>query len=508
MRRFYSGNYEENHLATSNEIGPQFGGVKKIHYISGGDGICAIYVESLNDEDPEPKDSIFYVYKDYLGSLLTFTDEKGEVVFEQNFDAWGRHRNIKDWSYVDIQHRPVWMYRGYTGHEHLGFENGLDGAHKAFYLINMNGRLYDPIKGRMLSPDNFAHDGAGAQGYNRYSYAHNNPLKYTDPDGEIAQLAVMAIGAGISVIMNGIGNMQNHQNFWKGAGVAAFKGFVFGGLSCGIGTAFAGVHGAWLFQAGAHGILGGISSAGSGGKFWAGFASGAISSVVGSAITPSKQVVDAMTKGQLVGLQIAQILGGGLSGGIGSSLAGGSFTDGVKNGLISAGLNHAMHNVANGIEGYLGDPEKASYRIKMSMVDAITGKETFSHDWIITMESVSTDNGLVYKVTSVTQVGTNLKDAMVLGFGYSDITSNVLPLASELGNENFKLSYSLTHETPGSKLSAGFAVDLQIKASNTMVYPVEYGNGLPWRPLQYNLNNYQFYTQWKPNVNVIFSKGK
>jgi uncharacterized protein RhaS with RHS repeats len=46
----------------------------------------------------------------------------------------------------------------------------------------MNGRLYDPVLGRMLSPDNYAHE--GSQGANRYSYVLNNPLKYTDPDGE------------------------------------------------------------------------------------------------------------------------------------------------------------------------------------------------------------------------------------------------------------------------------------------------------------------------------------
>ena len=46
----------------------------------------------------------------------------------------------------------------------------------------MNGRLYDPALGRMLSPDNYTQ--GGTQGENRYSYVLNNPLKYTDPSGE------------------------------------------------------------------------------------------------------------------------------------------------------------------------------------------------------------------------------------------------------------------------------------------------------------------------------------
>ncbi|GIV26479.1 MAG: hypothetical protein KatS3mg027_0293 [Bacteroidia bacterium] len=37
---------------------------------------------------------------------------------------------------------------------------------------------------RMLSPDNFVQDATSTQGYNRFAYAYNNPLKYTDPSGE------------------------------------------------------------------------------------------------------------------------------------------------------------------------------------------------------------------------------------------------------------------------------------------------------------------------------------
>ena len=53
-------------------------------------------------------------------------------------------------------------------------------------LINMNGRMYDPIVGRMLSPDIVIQDEQNSQAYNRYSYCFNNPLKYTDPSGYIS----------------------------------------------------------------------------------------------------------------------------------------------------------------------------------------------------------------------------------------------------------------------------------------------------------------------------------
>ena len=58
-----------------------------------------------------------------------------------------------------------------------------------FGLINMNGRMYDPVIGRILSPDIVVQNPGKTQDYNRYSYCNNNPLKYTDPSGYIKYAA-------------------------------------------------------------------------------------------------------------------------------------------------------------------------------------------------------------------------------------------------------------------------------------------------------------------------------
>ncbi len=50
-------------------------------------------------------------------------------------------------------------------------------------IQTMNGRMYDPAIGRVLSPDKFVQSPGYTQSYNRYSYCMNNPLKYTDPSG-------------------------------------------------------------------------------------------------------------------------------------------------------------------------------------------------------------------------------------------------------------------------------------------------------------------------------------
>ena len=53
--------------------------------------------------------------------------------------------------------------------------------------INMNGRVYDPLVGRFISPDPFVQMPDYSQSYNRYSYAFNNPLRFSDPSGFFAE---------------------------------------------------------------------------------------------------------------------------------------------------------------------------------------------------------------------------------------------------------------------------------------------------------------------------------
>lgn len=54
-------------------------------------------------------------------------------------------------------------------------------------IIHMNGRVYSPSLGRILSPDPMTQTPSNAQNYNRYAYAFNNPLKYVDSTGHIIE---------------------------------------------------------------------------------------------------------------------------------------------------------------------------------------------------------------------------------------------------------------------------------------------------------------------------------
>ena len=92
----------------------------------------------------------------------------------------------------------------------------------------------------------------------------------------------------------------------------------------------------------AHGILGGVSTSAQGGEFWRGFATGAVSSLISSGtegLCLHYKIPEGWTKAAIVAA-------GTLSGGVTATMAGGSFWEGVCNGLICSGLNHALHMIA------------------------------------------------------------------------------------------------------------------------------------------------------------------
>ncbi len=307
--KYYLGDYERQE---TNQ------GTNHIHYV--GNGVIII----SNTQGSTVGDA-YYSYTDHLGSILKVTDSNGTIVANQNFDAWGRFRNPNNWTYVGVPStNPSWLYRGYTGHEQL----------KEFALINMNGRLYDPVVGRMLSVDNNIQLPDYTQNYNRYSYALNNPLKYTDPDGEFIVNAIL--GAFIGIASNGIQNVLYNKPFFKGAGKAALFGGLSGAVSGGIGNLFPSpqkmTFGLKIGKAIAHGIGSAAISMISGDNSPTAFITGAIASGFSSVAAHYE-----LNPG-------TQIIYGGVGGGLAAKIAGGDLVKGITKGVIIGGLNHAMHD--------------------------------------------------------------------------------------------------------------------------------------------------------------------
>jgi len=157
------------------------GGVTKEYTYLGGNAYTAPVVAVTQGGAT----SYFYLLRDHLGSVTHVVRSDNTLEAEYSYDAWGRRRSANNWSYtLDALDKPLFDGRGFTGHEHLPW----------FDLINMNGRLYDPLISRFLSPDNFVQAPDLSQAFNRYSYCLNNPLAYTDPSGEFFIIDSWLIG--------------------------------------------------------------------------------------------------------------------------------------------------------------------------------------------------------------------------------------------------------------------------------------------------------------------------
>jgi RHS repeat-associated protein len=215
-------------------------------YIHSPYGLVAIYYGSDLDPDSEfdplldPLDPIlpdnpgltgisahlYVVATDHLGSIVAEWNPRkpnnsfgpigappqiGDYEFF-GYDAWGRRyrfdgsgmwppnyfwfdENLPFTLNLSPEEILDFFARGYTGHEHLDM----------FGLINMNGRMYDPVIARFLSPDPYVPDATYTQDFNRYTYARNNPLTYIDPDGEFITWSVSKGGFSIGFNLSPIG---------------------------------------------------------------------------------------------------------------------------------------------------------------------------------------------------------------------------------------------------------------------------------------------------------------
>ena len=178
---YYMGDYEEI---------VEGGTTRRLYYLGGN----VLYKKQTSQPD-----SVFYLFTDHLGSVVLIVDQNGGEKFSATYDAWGNQTVTRN----DIK-----FHRGYTGHEML----------PEFGLINMNGRLYDPAIGRFLSTDNYVQEPWNSQNFNRYSYCLNNPLKYTDSNGEIFTWLFGSDGFSIGLNFGffGFGLNFGYENFSVG----------------------------------------------------------------------------------------------------------------------------------------------------------------------------------------------------------------------------------------------------------------------------------------------------
>lgn len=299
LTRYYLGDcYELDQTSSSSK--------EKLYLFSDFYGAGAVYIKDGSSK------KIYYILRDYLGSITHIVDSNGTLVQELSYDAWGRLRNPATQQVYEPGKEPVlFLGRGYTGHEHLA----------QFGLINMNARLYDPALGRFLSPDPFVQSPDLTQNFNRYTYAMNNPLCYVDENGEFFWV-VVGIAAGIAAITNvathwkEIKAVGGWQGFWKGTGYFLTGGLAGGvGAAVGIGTAvgFSGMFAATAasFATATTGFTAGAT---------VGAASGATSGFI---LNTSNSLLAGENFGKSLGNGLSGLITGGVLGGITGGIAGG-----------------------------------------------------------------------------------------------------------------------------------------------------------------------------------------
>ena len=212
-------------------------------------------------------------------------------------------------------------------------------------LYYFNQRYYDPELGRFLQED------PQSQTLNPYLYCGNNPLIYTDPDGQLFLFDDFLIGMAIAALQAGATSAAinaaaqyvmtgsiNTQSVWNSFGSGALSGAMSFGIGEMMGHATEG-----LGKTMAHGVSGGLQSMANGGNFGSGFVGGAVGNMAGEA---SKGA------GMLESAGIA-----GLASGTTAWATGGDFATGFQ-----AGANNVLYNKFNlaggmvdGVKKWAGD---------------------------------------------------------------------------------------------------------------------------------------------------------
>jgi RHS repeat-associated protein len=182
-------------------------GVTHVFYVPGSDGVMVQVTHSAGTNDS----AIEYIHTDALGSSNVVTNYAGQGAYNLDYDPFGQRVNATGGHWVAPAQDDVTI--GFTGaqqDDELG-------------LVNMNGRIYDPVTRRFLSPDPHITNPLNSQNYNRYSYVTNNPLNLTDPTGfdwssDSFGESGGVLGAGLGVVSGMIGAATHVSNFSLGFG--------------------------------------------------------------------------------------------------------------------------------------------------------------------------------------------------------------------------------------------------------------------------------------------------
>jgi len=293
--------------------------------------------------------AVSYYHPDHLGSTSVVTDSSGNSEQDLSYYPYGD-------TFLNVGTKDVRFK--YTGKERDN-DTGL-----YFY----EARYYDPFLGRFISADTIVPDPLDPQAFNRYSYAGNNPIIYSDPTGHFGFFAAFAIGFAIGATTTAIQGGSIGDIFTSAvisgfaAGAGNFSGnyvqqAFFNQLGQNL-SAFAGANGILSdAQLATGSIIGGIAGGATAGlTATVGFRAagfdvnignavglGALSGGLTGGIGPQGLTRNLITQKYFFAIDIIAhgLVGGGIS-----ELAGGQFVEGFAFAATLSSLDHAFRAVA------------------------------------------------------------------------------------------------------------------------------------------------------------------
>lgn len=270
-----------------------------------------------------------------------------------SYDAWGLRRSPDNWVVFDVlTSSHAFDEHGFGGHEHLDL----------FDLVNMDGRMYDPVVGRFISADPFIQSPDFTQSLNRYAYCINNPLSLIDPSGyswfskNWKSLVASVVGVAVSVVTAGSGSGIGVAIIAGAAGGAAgaltgallnganigqiakstFTGAFWGGLAGAANNLAGDINEFWL-RIGAHTLSEGTMEGLQGGNMLHGFMMGATSSLGGSFIDNNLESLG----------KVGEVTANSILSGTVDEIGGGKFANGAITGAFTIMFNDMMHGSNN-----------------------------------------------------------------------------------------------------------------------------------------------------------------
>jgi RHS repeat-associated protein len=135
-------------------------------------GLDRISADYQNSTEDGKRDPLYYLY-DGRGSVGQLTNSLGQVKDSYGYEAFGvpSHEGPLGNSATHFE-----SYYGFNGEDY----NSLTG------LQYLRARYYEPESGTFLTRDSYLGNITQPLSLNRYAYAMNNPLMYTDPSGHMA----------------------------------------------------------------------------------------------------------------------------------------------------------------------------------------------------------------------------------------------------------------------------------------------------------------------------------